>query len=393
MMWYFNSPEIMYGEGALSYLDELQGKRAFIVTDPGVHQLGFTDLVTEHLRTAGIEVGFFAEVEPEPSLVTVARGAKAIQEFAPDWIVGLGGGSAMDAAKAMWIMYERPEFQPGQTDFSGRLGLGAKARLLTIPTTAGTGAEVTIAAVITDTVEGRKLEIPSRELMATLVIVDPALTANLPPHITADTGLDVLTHAVDAYLSSWHNEFTDGLCLKAAEMVFKYLPRAFVDGRAGEAHDAEAREKMANAATIAGLGISNAHIALTHAIGHSLGVVFHWPHGRCVAMALPYFIEYEANGGANRVADLAYFLRLPATDEASAGKALANAVRDLMRSVDEPVSVAELGVDAAEYEACLEHLCDLALGDTAIVTSARMPDIDDLAKIYRYIYEGRPIDF
>ena len=392
-MWYFNSPEIMYGEGALRYLDELQGKRAFIVADPGVHQLGFTELVSAHLRTAGLEVVYFAEVEPEPSLQTVARGAKEIHEFAPHWIVGLGGGSAMDAAKAMWIMYERPEFQPGQTDFSGRLGLGTKARLLTIPTTAGTGAEVTIAAVITDTVEGRKLEIPSRELMATLVIVDPALTANLPPHITADTGMDVLTHAVDGYLSSWHNDFTDGLCLKAAEMVFKYLPRAFVDSGAAEAHDSEAREKMASAATIAGLGISNSHIALTHAIGHSLSVVFHRPHGRCVALALPYFIEFEANGGANRVADLTNFLRLPATDEASAGKALAGAVRDLMRSVGEPVSVAEMGVDAVEYETCLEHLCDLALGDTAIVISARMPDVDELTKLYRHMYAGHAVDF
>jgi alcohol dehydrogenase class IV len=387
-MWYFDSPEIIYGEDALSHLDDLPGKRAFIITDPGVHGLGFTELVSKHLRRAGLEVGYFADVEPEPSLETVARGAKAVQEFAPDWLVGLGGGSAMDAAKAIWIMYERPEFEPGQSSVSESLGLGTKARLLTIPTTAGTGAEVSIGAMITDTAAGHKLLIPSREMMATLVVVDPALSAKLPAQITADTGLDVLTHAVDGYLSSWHNDFADGLCLKAAELVFKYLPRAFADGA-----DAEARERMANAATIGGLGMTNSAIALTHAIGHSMGMVFHFPHGRCVALALPYFIEYEANGGNDRVADLAYALRLPSTDGGSAGKVLADAVRGLLRSLAEPVNVAEMGVTAAEYEAHLEHLCDLTMGDPAIATSARIPDTDDLVRIYRYMYEGRTIDF
>jgi alcohol dehydrogenase class IV len=387
-MWYFNSPEIIYGEDALSYLDDLQGRRAFIVTDPIIHGLGFTEMVAGHLRTAGLDIASFTEVEPEPSVQTVARGAQVLRAFEPDWIVGLGGGSAMDAAKAMWVMYERPDFRPGEIDPMGRMGLGTKARLLTIPTTAGTGAEVTFAAIITDVEEGRKLELPSRELMATLVIVDPVLTAGLPPRITADTGIDVLTHAIDGYLSTWHNDFSDGLCLKAAQMVFAYLPRAVANGS-----DGEARAKMASAATIAGLGMTNSHIALTHAIGHSLGVVFKQPHGRCVGLALPYYVEFESHKGTNRVRELARFLNLACGDETTAGVALAGAIRGLMRSIGQPISIAEMGIDATEFEGALDRLCDLTENDTSIVTTARVPSRGELVNLYRYAYDGRPADF
>jgi alcohol dehydrogenase class IV len=387
-MWFFNSPEIVYGEDALGYLDDLKGRRALIVTDPVLHELGFTERISEHLRTAGLEIAYFAEVEPEPALETVYRGAAVAMAFAPDWIVGLGGGSAMDAAKIIWALYERPDLQPGEISPMVTLGLGQKARLLNIPTTAGTGAEVTFAAVITDSQEGRKMELPSRELMASLVIVDPALTAALPRSITAGTGIDVLTHAVDAYLGTWHNDFTDGLCLKACQMVFAYLPRVVAAGS-----DAEAREKMMTAATIAGLSITNAHIALTHALGHALGAVFHHPHGRCVGMFLPYFVEYEANGGTNRVADIAYALRMPANDERAAGAAVAGAIRGLLRVAGLPISAAEMGIGATDYEANLDRLCDLAENDTSLVTTARGPSRDELLKLFRYAYAGKPIDF
>jgi len=387
-MWFFNSPEIVFGEGALDYLDELSGRRAFIVTDPTLHKLGFTDLVAGHLRTAGLEVTHFAEVEPEPSLETVYRGVEAVRAFKPDWIVGLGGGSAMDAAKAMWALYERPDLRADEISPLIDLGLGAKAHLITIPTTAGTGAEATWALVLTDTAEGRKLGLGSRDTLATLTIVDPALTAELPPRITADTGLDALTHAIEGYTSSWHNDFSDGLCLKAAQMVFAYLPRAVANGS-----DAEAREKMANAATIAGLGFGNSMAALAHAMGHSFGAVFHRPHGRCVSLFLPYTIEYVVNGGVSRYADVAHTLRLPAGDEATAAAALVNAIRDLMRQVGEPTTVAEMGISPNEYEATIEHLCDLAEGDTQIVTSARIPSREELASLFRYAYNGQAVDF
>jgi alcohol dehydrogenase class IV len=387
-MWFFNSPEIVYGEDALSYLDELPGRRAFIVTDPVLHSLGFTERVAEHLRCAGMEVTHFAEVEPEPSLQTVLRGAEAIREFEPDWIVGLGGGSAMDAAKAMWVVYERPDISPAEINPMIQLGLGQKARLLTVPTTAGTGAEATWAVVLTDTEEGRKLALGSRETMATLAIVDPALTSGLPPRITADTGSDVLTHAIEGYTSSMHNDFSDGLCLKAAKMVFEYLPRVMADGS-----DAEAREKMANAATLAGLGFGNSMAALAHAMGHSLGAVFHQAHGRCVGVYLPYTIAFVANGGLSRYADIAYFLGLPSEDEATAAAALVQAVQDLMQRIGQPTAVAQMGISPEDYEAAIDRLCDWAEQDTQIVMSARVPGREELAALYRYAYEGRAIDF
>jgi alcohol dehydrogenase class IV len=242
----------------------------------------------------------------------------------------------------------------------------------------------------------------SRETLPTLAIVDPALTIGLPPGITADTGLDVLAHAVEGYSGLWRNDFSDGLCLKAIQMVFSYLPRAVADGK-----DAEAREKMANAAAIAGLGFGNAMAALAHAMGHALGAVFHQPHGRCVGMYLPYTIEFVARRGDGRYADIAHALRLPDqregastqpaapcwTDESEAAPALVAAIRGLMRQIGAPVSAAGMGISATAHEAALERLCDLAEADTQIVISARIPDRDELAALFRYAYDGRTVDF
>lgn len=387
-MWFFNSPEIVFGEGALDYLDDLSGRRAFIVTDPVLHRLGFTEIVAEHLRRAGIELDVFAEVEPEPSLETVRRGAVALRAFAPDWIIGLGGGSAMDAAKAMWVLYERPDIDPASINPLERLGLGVKARLITIPTTSGTGSEATWATVLTDTAAGRKLGLGSRESLATLAVVDPAFTAKLPPRLTAETGIDVLSHAIEGYTTTWHNDFSDGLCLKAMQLVFAYLPRAVADGG-----DMAAREKMANAATIAGVGFGNSMTALAHALAHPFGAVFHQPHGRCSGLFLPYTIEYTVRGENSRYGDIAYALHLPADDEMTAATAVAAAVRDLMRRIGLPLSAAESGVSAAEMKAAMERLCDLAEMDYSIVLASRIPSREELALLFRYTHEGRPVDF
>ncbi|HEY53506.1 MAG TPA: iron-containing alcohol dehydrogenase, partial [Caldilineae bacterium] len=196
-MWFFDCPEIVYGEDALSQLEELNGERAFIVTDPVLHELGFTARIAALLTTAGLEVTHFSEVEPEPSLQTVQRGAEQMRGFKPDWIVGLGGGSAMDAAKAMWVLYERPDLQPDEISPMMELNIGKLAKLIAIPTTAGTGSEATWATVLTDKSDGRKLALGSRETVPTIAIVDPALTLDLPARVTADTGLDALTHAIE----------------------------------------------------------------------------------------------------------------------------------------------------------------------------------------------------
>jgi alcohol dehydrogenase class IV len=387
-MWYFKSPLIVFGEDALNELAVIEGRRAFIVTDANVARLGYVDTVGQRLQAAGLEYRVFAEVEPDPSLETVKRGAQQMCEYGPDWIIGLGGGSSMDAAKAMWVLYEHPEMVPEGINPMLSLKLRQKARLITIPTTSGTGAETTWAFVLTGVQEGRKLILGSQENMADIAIVDPAFVAGLPPQITADTGMDVLTHAVEGYTTTWHNDFCDGPCLVAAKLAMDYLPRAVANGQ-----DAEAREKMHNAATIAGLGFGNASAALAHAMGHSLGAAFHTPHGRVVGLALPYTIEFTATATAERYADLARFLGIDADTSQEAARLLVNRIRDLARSIQQPLSLQEAGIGAAEFEAQLPRLVANAESDAMLVTSARIPDSAELERLYRYAFAGQSVDF
>ncbi len=387
-MWFFNSPRVAFGEGALSYLAQLHGTRAFIVTDPVVQSFGFVDLVKEQLALARIETRVFAGVEPEPSLDTVRRGAALMAEYEPDWIVGLGGGSAMDAAKAMWALYERPDLTPDGISPLEYLGLGKKAHLVTVSTTSGTGSEVTWAAVLSDPAEKRKLGVGSMETLATIAIVDPLFVKKLPPRLSADTGLDALTHAIEGYSSAWHNDFSDGLCLKAADLVFRYLPVTYADGS-----NAEARERMHNAAALAGLGFINSMCALAHAMGHSLGGSFHVPHGRAVSLFLPYTMEFTGNAGHHRYADLARFVGLDASTPEQGTRHLIQAVRDLEERLGSDRSVASLGISRAEFDAALESLLDHAENDTQIVASPRQPDRAELRRLFEYAYEGRAVDF
>jgi alcohol dehydrogenase class IV len=387
-MWYFVSPQIIFGEGALDAMDELEGRRALVVTDATLVRLGLVDKVKVHLDRAGIEVRIFDAVEPDPSVQTVRRGVQVAQEYEPDWIVGLGGGSPMDAAKAIWVLYERPDLQAAEINPFVSLGLRQKARLITIPTTSGTGAEVTWGIVLTDTDEQRKMGLGNRENVADIAIVDPAMAAGMPPRLTADTGLDALTHAVEGYTCTWHTDLTDGLCISAARHVFQYLPRAVVDGS-----DMEARERMHNAATCAGLGFGNAMASMAHAMGHALGAVFHVPHGRAVGLCLPVTIEFAAREAPERFAEMAALLGCTQAEGEEAARALAGAIRDLCREIGNPTSVAAAGVDAAAFEAQLDKLVDDAFNDTQILTTCRAPSYDELRQLFVYAHAGRPIDF
>lgn len=387
-MWYFSSPQIVFGEDALSHLETLSGRQAFIVTDAVLARLGLVDKVKARLARAGLAVSVFAEVEPEPALETVRRCAAAMTERGPDWVIGLGGGSCMDAAKAAWLLYERPDVDPAGINPMETFGLRAKARLIAIPTTSGTGSEATWATVLTDTGEDRKLGLATRELLPDLAIVDPALVMGMPPALTACTGLDALTHAVEGFSSSWANDFSDGLCLKAAQLIFAYLPRALADGS-----DAEARERMHNAATMAGLGFGNSQAALAHALGHALGALFHVPHGRAVSVCLPYTVEFNVNGGVGRYLDLARFLGLPVQAEVEAGRALAGALRDLLQRLGQPLRIADCGVPHEAFTARLEALCDRAELDTSLVISRRIPERAELRRLFEYAFAGTPVDF
>jgi alcohol dehydrogenase class IV len=389
-MWFFNSPEIVFGEEALGYLERLEGKRAFIVTDPVVSKLGHAGRVKAALEAAGFEVAIFDRVEPDPSLETVRAGAAAMTEFQPDWIVGLGGGSSLDAAKGMWVLYERPDIDPEGINPIEVLHLRRKARLVAIPTTSGTGSEATWAIVLTNVAERRKIGLGSREAMPDMAILDPSFVMSLPPRVTADTGMDALTHAVEGYSCQWHNDISDGLCLKAAQMVFEYLPRAYKNG-----NDAEARLKMHVAAGIAGLGFGNAMASLAHGMGHSLGGVFHVPHGRGVSLFLPYTIEFCANGdpGSTRYGEIARFLALPCASEEEAAASLASAIRKLQESLGQPHTVAACGISRGDFDKDLGLLVSNAGNDNQTVTSTRIPDDAEMRRLFEYAYEGKSIDF
>jgi alcohol dehydrogenase class IV len=390
-MWFFSSPhQIVFGEESLSYLEQLQGRRAFIVTDAVITKLGHTARVKQLLESSGFVVDVFDGVEPDPSLETARAGAAAMTEFQPDWIIGLGGGSAMDAAKAMWILYERPDIDPEGINPMEQFGLRRKARLCAIPTTSGTGSEATWFLVLTHQAERRKLGLGSPEAMADVAIVDPALVMSMPPRVTADTGMDVLTHAVEGFTCTWHNDFADGMALKAAQMVFEYLPRAYRDGS-----DVQARTKMHNAATIAGLAFGNAMASLAHGLGHALGGVFHVPHGRAVSLFLPYVIEFCARGepGSTRYGELARFLGLPAATEAEAAASLAAAIRQLQATLDQPRTLAACNIERDDLECEAALLVSNAANDNQTVTATRFPTDQEMRRLFEYAYDGKSIDF
>ena len=388
-MWFFRSPKIVFGENALSQLDEIAGHRVFIVTDEVMVNKGYVRLVQDRLKTNGMESSCFAQVEPEPGTDVVDRCAQEMLEFGPDWVIGLGGGSSLDAAKAAWLRYERPDVDLEAVSPFEHFGLGKKARLITIPTTAGSGAEVTAAAMIIERQTVRKLEIASFEMMAAVTIVDPQLSAEMPAQLTADTGIDVLTHSIEGYSGSWSNDFSDGLCLQATWMVFQYLERAVSRG----AEDMEAREKMANAATIAALGMTNSHIALAHALGHSVGAVSEIPHGRITGLFLPYTIEFTAFGGVGRYLELSRILGLCGEDEQSAGYGLADSIRSLLRRIGQPTTLFEAGISRAQFDTQVEDWCERVEAEISLATSRRIPFRQEILQIFDYAFDGKVIDF
>lgn len=387
-MWFFSSPHIVFGEDALDYIEELQGKRAFIVTDKVLNNLGLGDKIRQRFEDAGMEVMVFDEVEPEPSLGTVKRGSQVMADFEPDWVVGLGGGSCMDAAKAMWALYERPDLEPDEISPLAPLGVRNKARLVTIPTTSGTGSECTWMVILSDLEEKRKITMGSHELIADYALVDPALVMEMPSQLAADTGMDALAQAIESYTSTWRNDFAAGLCLHAVRMVFDFLSRSVKNG----ADDPEAREKMHLAASIAGLGMSNSQASLSHVLGHALGAQFKVPHGRAVGLYLPYTMEWFLPVATESYAELARSIGLPASTDEEGARSLIQAVRDLLRELGQPMTVAELNIDRQAYEAAIPTMVYTGLGDAA-ASSPRVPSKEEHASLFRYAYDGRSVDF
>lgn len=410
MQWFKVPDKIYFEHNSIQYLEKMPNiTRAFIVTDPGMVSLGYVDKILYYLRkrTEHVHCEIFSDVEPDPSIETVKRGAQMMDEFKPDVIIALGGGSAMDAAKGMWLFYEHPD-----VDFNSlRLRfldirkrafkfpkMGNKAQLVAIPTTSGTGSEVTSFAVISDKKNNMKYPLADYELTPNIAIIDPQFVMSLPKSATADTGLDVLTHALEAYVSVMASDYTDGLAMKAIQLVFKYLPRAYKNG----AEDAEAREKMHNASCMAGMAFTNAFLGLNHSIAHKIGGEYHVPHGRANAVLLPHVIKYNASTPSKFVsfpkykkfiadekyAEIAAFLGLPAKTTEEGVQSLINAVIDLMKEVNELLSFSECGIDEETYMRNVPDIANKAFEDQCTTANPKLPLVKEIEQIMIDAYKG-----
>lgn len=408
MQW-FKVPERIYFErGSVQYLSKMpEIRRAFIVTDPPLVQLGYLDKIRYHLekRTERPQVEVFSEVEPNPSLELVLKGRDIMKRFQPDTIIALGGGSAIDAAKGMWLFYEHPEVEfeflkLKFLDIRKRTykfpKLGRKARLVAIPTTSGSGSEVTAFAVITDRGKDIKYPLADYELTPDVAIVDPDFVESLPGSLVADSGLDVLSHAIESYVSVMASEFSDSLALKAIDLVFRYLPRSWQEG------ESLARENMHYASTIAGMAFTNAFLGINHSLAHKVGGEFDIPHGRVNAILLPYVIEYNASLpskfvsfpkyrhfiAAEKYRQIAAYLGLPAATPEEGVHSLVNAVRSLNKSLGVPATFSELGVDRQQFMNQLPQLAEKAFEDQCTTSNPRLPLIAELEGILRRSYDS-----
>jgi alcohol dehydrogenase class IV len=390
-MWNFSCPLIVYGDNALEYLLQVKGKKAFIVTDKNIVKLGLAKLVTDQLDAVNIKWEIFDEIEPEPSLNTINKGKIAVGKYQPDWVIGIGGGSCMDAAKAIICLLARPDLEPDAVSVIETFNFREKARLMAIPTTSGTGSEATWAVVLTDTKDNRKLGLGTTEDMPDVAILDPVMVMSMPPQITADTGMDVITHAIEGYVSTWGTSITDGPGLIATRQALEYLPKAYKNG-----NDLEARKEMMYAATLAGMSFGNSMAGLGHSTGHALGAIFHIPHGRTVGLFLPYTMEYLINGSEEttaKYAEMARFCRLASGSDKDCAKALVAKVRALAKEIGQPLSVKDCGIDKAKFEQSIPGLIERALNEVMTITVTRVPGDEDLGKIFRYSYEGKSVDF
>ncbi|REK76721.1 bifunctional acetaldehyde-CoA/alcohol dehydrogenase [Paenibacillus paeoniae] len=409
MQWFKIPPKIYFEKGATQYLEKMPGiSRVLVVTDEMMVKLGYVEKLEYYLRkrTNPVAIEVFSNVEPDPSVETVERGTRLMDGFKPDCIIALGGGSPMDAAKAMWLFYEYPEtdfhsLKQKFLDIRKRVykypRLGEKAQFVAIPTTSGTGSEVTSFAVITDKQEGHtKYPLADYELTPDVAIIDPEFVYSLPKTAVADTGMDVLTHAIESYVSVMASDYTDGLALHAIKLVFQYLEKSY------HTADPLAREKMHNASTIAGMAFANAFLGINHSLAHKWGGEYHTAHGRTNAILMPHVIRYNSQKPTKfasfpkyshfiadeRYAEIARMLGLPARATAEGVNSLIEAIRKLNQSLGIPEKFQDLGVDPGDFEAKVDYLADRAFEDQCTTANPRMPLVTELANVYRNAFYG-----
>ncbi len=413
MLW-FRVPEKTYFKFgclpvALDELKDMGKKKAFIVTDKFLFNFGYTNKITDVLEKNGIQFKIFSDVEPDPTLASAKAGAKEMIDFNPDVIIALGGGSAMDAAKIMWVMYEHPEVRFEDLamrfmDIRKRVytfpTMGEKAMMVSIATSAGTGSEVTPFAVITDEKTGIKYPLADYALTPNMAIVDAELMMTSPKGLTACAGIDVLVHAMEAYVSIMASEFTNGLALEAIRLVFKYLPQAYSEGTT----NVKAREKMAHASCMAGMAFSNAFLGVCHSMAHKLGAFHHLPHGMANSLLLnevirfnasdapvkqAAFAQYKYPNAAWRYARIADYLNLGGNTEAEKVELLIKAIEELQAKVEMPKSIREAGIDEASFNETLDEMVEQAFDDQCTGANPRYPLMSEIKEMYITAFNGK----
>lgn len=393
----FTLPRDLYhGAGSLEELKNLKGKKAVVVVGGGsMKRFGFLQRVEEYLKEAGMEVALFEGVEPDPSVETVMKGAKLMQEFGPDWIVAIGGGSPIDAAKAMWAFYEYPDtkFEDLITPFSFPT-LRTKAKFCAIPSTSGTATEVTAFSVITDYEKGIKYPLADFNITPDVAIVDPDLAETMPQKLTANTGMDAMTHAIEAYVSTLHCDYTDPLALHAIKMIHAYL----VDSYNG---DKEARARMHNAQCLAGMAFSNALLGIVHSMAHKTGAAFsggHIVHGAANAMYLPKVIKFNSKEpeAMARYADIARFIGLAGDSDEALTDALIAEIKEMNKKLNIApcIKLYEGGIiDEKEFNEKLATVAELAVSDACTGSNPRAIDPEQMAKLLTCCFYDTEVDF
>nr|WP_094548216.1 iron-containing alcohol dehydrogenase [Petroclostridium xylanilyticum] len=381
LQWFRVPKDIVFGEGTLGYLAQLKGKKAMLVTGGNsMKRFGFLDEAKMHLEKAGMEVEIFDGVEPNPSIETVIKGGKAMLEFEPDWIVAIGGGSALDAAKVMWAFYEYPELKFEDIIEPGSMPkLRNKAQFVAIPSTSGTASEITAFSVITDTQKHIKYPIVSYEITPDIAILDSRLPATMPPHITANTGLDVMTHAIEAYVSTNATSYTDPLAMEAIKLVFRQLPVAYQNGK-----DLQARTDMHNASTLSGMAFTNSSLGLVHSLAHKIGGEFGVTHGLANAILLPYIVQYNRKA-TNKYEEIEKQLGF---------QELSVALKELNKKLDIPLAfkdVTEVEITEEKFLEVLDRMAKNAFEDPCTLTNPRQSSVEDVKMIYKAAFYGNDL--
>ena len=373
--------QIYFGSGSLSRLKEIPYRKVLVITDPFVAQSKMIDLITEPLKEGKIEYDIFHDVVPDAPVEKISNGVKKFLEYKPEAIVAVCGGSAIDSSKAI-------------REFALKINNYGNVGLIAIPTTSGTGSEVTSFAVVNDTEAKVKYPLVSESLTADEAILDAELVKSVPPSITADTGMDVFTHALEAYVSTKHNEFSSALSEKAIEICGVFLLRAYLDG-----NDMHARQKMHVASCLAGLAFNSASLGITHSMAHQLGALFHIPHGRANAMLLPHIVEFNANinkhsrsqkeylPSVKRYANIAHILGLSNYNEVMSVRSLVNWIQFMQKEMNIPLTIQEIGTITPDaYFAAVDKMADAALADACTATNPRVPTKEDIIKIYTKLW-------